>query len=132
MCHIALILPLLALPLLWIWPLAVAGPIYAVIALVSAAIYWYAVRAMRRPVETGVEAMIGATGRVVGSHGTTLVLQIGGELWNGRSAVVLRDGDRVKVIAVERLVLVVERADTKAASARSDLASLPGQRFTGA
>jgi len=115
MCHIALILPLLALPLLWIWPLAVAGPIYAV-----------------RPVETGVEAMIGATGRVVGSHGTTLVLQIGGELWNGRSAVVLRDGDRVKVIAVERLVLVVERADTKAASARSDLASLPGQRFTGA
>lgn len=125
MCHIALILPLLALPALWIWPLAVSGPIYAVIALVSGAIYWYAVLAMRRPVGTGTEGMIGATGRVVESRGHSLVVTIGGEIWNGRSSIALREGDHVNVIAVERLVLVVERADGKAFSARTNAPGAP-------
>jgi hypothetical protein len=66
MCHIALLLPLLALPVLWMWPLAVSVPTYAAVAIVSAAIYCYAILAMRRPVETGAEAMVGATGKIVG------------------------------------------------------------------
>ena len=129
MCHIALILPLLALPVLWIWPLAVSGPIYAVIALVSAAVYWYAVLAMRRPVGTGTEGMIGTMGRVVESQGHSLVVTIGGEIWNGRSSTALREGDRVKVTAVERLVLVVERADGTASSAQNNAPVVPAQGF---
>ncbi|MDH3435884.1 MAG: NfeD family protein, partial [Betaproteobacteria bacterium] len=85
MCHIALMLPLLALPVLWMWPLAVSVPIYAVVAIVSATIYWYAVLAMRRPIESGAEAMIGATGNVTESRSTRLMVRIGGELWNARS-----------------------------------------------
>lgn len=111
MCHIALLLPLLALPVLWVWPLNVSGPIYVVIAVVSAAIYWYAVLAMRRPVGTGAEGMIGATGTVVESHGKSLVVQIGSEIWNARSGMTLREGDRVEVLGVERLVLAVKRPD---------------------
>jgi len=125
MCHIALLLPLLTLPVLWIWPLAVSGPIYAVIALVSAAIYWYAVRAMRQPIGTGAEGMIGATGRVVECRSHSLVVTIGGEIWNGRSSIALREGDRVKVIAVERLLLVVERADGTTLSARNNAPTVP-------
>lgn len=111
MCHIALMLPLLALPVFWMWPLAVSGPVYVVIAAVSAAIYWYAVVAMRRPVETGAEGMIGATGKVAEARGRDLVVRMGGETWNARSAGTLREGDRVEVIAVERLVLVVKGLD---------------------
>jgi membrane protein implicated in regulation of membrane protease activity len=85
MCHIALLLPLLALPVLWMWPLAVSVPTYAAVAIVSAAIYCYAILAMRRPVETGAEAMVGATGKIVESRGTRLVVRIGSELWNARS-----------------------------------------------
>jgi len=108
MCHIALLLPVLALPVFWIWPLVVSVPVYAVVAVIAALVYWYAMLAMRRPVETGVEGMIGATGEVVESHGTNLVLRIGGEIWNGRSATTLSRGERVEVIAMERLVLVVK------------------------
>ena len=116
MCHIALLLPVLALPVFWIWPLAVSVPVYAVVVIVAGLIYWYAVLAMRRPVETGVEGMIGATGEVVENQGASLVLQIGGEIWSGRSAAALSKGDRVEVVAVERLILVVKRLDTPAAS----------------
>lgn len=111
MCHIALLLPLLALPVLWMWPLAVSVPIYAVVAIVSAAIYWYAVLAMRRPIETGAEAMIGTIGKIAESHDTRLVVRIGGELWNARSLATLHEGERVEVVAVKRLVLVVEALD---------------------
>jgi membrane-bound serine protease (ClpP class) len=131
MCHIALMLPLLALPVLWMWPLTVSGPIYAVIAIVSAAIYWYAVLAMRRPVGTGTEGMIGATGKVLESRGKSLVVQIGGEIWNGRSSVPLREGDRVEVVAVERLVLVVRSLDAPAVVSRNTQTSSPGQRVPG-
>jgi len=126
MCHIALLLPLLALPVLWIWPPTVSVPIYIVVAIVSAAVYWYAVLAMRRPVETGREAMIGATGKIVESSGTNLVVQIGSEIWNARSAAALREGDRVQVIAMERLVLVVKECDTPAVAVRDAQPSPPG------
>jgi len=115
MCHIALLLPILALPVLWIWPLAVSAPIYGGMVIIAALVYWYAILAMRRPVETGVEGMIGATGEVVESHGASLVLRIGGEIWTGRSATALRKGEHVEVIALDRLVLVVERRDELAA-----------------
>jgi len=129
MCHIALLLPLLALPVLWIWPLAVSVPIYVVIAIISAAVYWYAVLAMRRPIETGSEGMIGATGEVVERHGTSLVVRIGGEMWNGRSATALREGDRVEVIAVERLVLVVKSLHAPAAASLEPQPAPPSGRI---
>jgi membrane-bound serine protease (ClpP class) len=128
MCHIALMLPLLALPVFWMWPFAVSGPIYAVIAIVSAAIYWCAMVAMRRPVGTGAEGMIGATGKVVESHGKSLVVQIGGEIWNARSGVTLCEGDREEVLGVERLVLAVKRADATASSPQEANPLPPGRQ----
>ncbi len=114
MCHIALLLPLLALPVFWIWPLSVSVPVYAVVVIVAALVYWYAVLAMRRPVETGAEGMIGQTGEVIEVHGTSVVVRIGSEIWNARSPASLRKGDNVAVIAVERLVLRVKRLDEPA------------------
>ena len=111
MCHIALLLPVLALPVFWILPLSVSVPVYAVVVIIAGLVYWYAMLAMRRPVETGVEGMIGATGEVVESSDASLVLRIGGEIWSGRSATALSKGERVQVIAVERLVLVVKSLD---------------------
>jgi len=114
MCHIALLLPLLALPVFWIWPLSVSVPVYAVVVIIAALVYWYAVLAMRRPVETGAEGMIGQTGEVIEVHGTSVVVRIGSEIWNARSPASLRKGDNVAVIAVERLVLMVKRLDEPA------------------
>lgn len=125
-------LPLLALPVLWMWPLAVSGPVYVAIAVISAAIYCYAVLAMRRPVGTGAEGMIGATGKVVESRDGRLVVQIGSEIWNARSGVTLREGDRVEVLGIERLVLAVKRPDATASSARDAEPPSPGRQVAGA
>jgi len=114
MCHIALLLPLLALPVIWIWPLSVSVPVYTVVVIIAALVYWYAVLAMRRPVETGAEGMIGQTGEVIEVHGTSVVVRIGSEIWNARSSASLCKGNNVAVIAVERLVLRVRRLDEPA------------------
>jgi len=67
MCHVALMLPLLALPVLWMWPLAVSVPVYVVVAIVSAAIRQVAnLHKMKLAVEAGEwERMSTAIGRVM-------------------------------------------------------------------
>ena len=108
MCHLFLLLPLVALPVFWIVPLAVALPVYAVVLASSAMIYWYAIQAMRRPVQTGEEGMVGEIAEVIESHGANLFVRARSEIWHAESAAPLREGDRVKVVAVEDLTLRVQ------------------------
>ena len=129
MCHIALMLPLLALPVLWLWPLAVSVPVYVAVVIVAAAVYWYAILAMRRPVETGTEGMMGARGEVVGSSDARLLVRIGSELWSAQSPDTLAVGDRVEVVAVNRLVLKVKAPDARAATTRRAPPSPSGSRI---
>jgi len=111
MCHVLLLLPLVALPMFWIMPLAAALPVYGVVLALSAAIYWYAIEAMRRPVQTGAEGMVGEIGEVIESRGAKLFVRACSEIWHAESAAPLHEGDRVKVIAVEDLTLRVEKLD---------------------
>jgi hypothetical protein len=46
MYHLLLVLPLLALPVWWLLPLRTAAEIYALVAVVSGAIYYVALRMM--------------------------------------------------------------------------------------
>ena len=114
MCHVLLLLPLVALPVFWIAPLAIALPVYGVVLAMSAAIYWYAIQAMRRPVQTGAEALVGEIGEVVESRGTNLFVRARSEIWHAVSASPLRAGDPVKVVAVEDLTLRVEKLELDA------------------
>ena len=116
MCHVLLLLPLLALPVFWLMPFAAALPVYGVVLASSAAIYWYAIQAMRRPVETGAEGMVGEIGEVIESRGANLFVRARSETWHAKSASPLRDGDRVKVVAVEDLTLRVQKLDLDAKS----------------
>lgn len=111
MCHFLLFLPLLALPVFWIAPLAVALPVYGMVLASSAAIYWYAVQAMRLPAQTGAEGMVGETGEVIESRGANLFVRARSEIWHAESAAPLRGGDRVRVVAVEHLTLRVRKLE---------------------
>lgn len=111
MCHFVLFLPLLALPVFWIAPLAVALPVYGMVLASSAVIYWYAVQAMRLPAQTGAEGMVGEIGEVIESRGANLVVRARSEIWHAESAAPLREGDRVKVVAVEDLTLRVQKLE---------------------
>lgn len=107
MCHLILLLPVLALPVFWWLPLTLAGPVYAAVCGLSAWIYYYVIRAMRRPVETGSEELLHSTGEVISVDGRRLRVRIHGEVWAAESDDELRRGDEVSVLAVDGLRLRV-------------------------
>jgi membrane-bound serine protease (ClpP class) len=76
--------------------------------LIIAGIVYLATRAMRRPVATGAQAMIGASAEVVADFSGSGRVRFGGELWNARSAAALRAGEQARIVKVEGLTLWVE------------------------
>jgi membrane-bound serine protease (ClpP class) len=76
--------------------------------LVIVAIAYMARRSMKRPVVTGVQAMIGATAEVFQDFVGTGTVRFGGELWNAISEVPLRKGQLVRITRVEGLRVWVE------------------------
>jgi membrane-bound serine protease (ClpP class) len=80
-------------------------------AVVFLTIVSFAIRAQRRRVEVGSEALIGRFGVAKTALAPSGTVQIGGELWTaelleGSSA--LQQGDRVEVVSVEGLRLMVQ------------------------
>jgi len=108
MCHL-LLLPLLALPVLWLWPFSVAGPIYGVILSTSLGIYAYTIKAMKQPVRTGKQEMLHSTGQVIEEpHAAALWVRVHDDRWQARSTQPsLHKGDRVRVVGMEGMTLLV-------------------------
>ena len=77
-------------------------------ALMVAGIVYLSTHAMRRPVVTGAQAMIGASAEVVADFIGKGRVRYGGELWNARSDSALRAGDLARIVRVEGLTLWVE------------------------
>jgi membrane protein implicated in regulation of membrane protease activity len=72
--------------------------------------YWQ--RRMRGvKVQTGVERLVGATGEVSERLAPTGHIRVLGELWEARSSSELPPGARVRVVAVDGLILDVEAVD---------------------
>src|SRR5438477_1226740 len=67
-----------------------------------------AVRARRNKVETGVEGMIGETGRAITELAPAGKVFVHGEYWDAVSALPVAAGANVKVTAINRLKLTVE------------------------
>jgi membrane protein implicated in regulation of membrane protease activity len=109
MCHLILLLPLLALPLFWLAPLSIAVPAYAAVLILSGGIYFLAMRAMHRPVQIGVEALLHSRGEVLGTEGKLFRVRVNSEVWSAESKDTLRSGDRVEVLAIDGLRLRVHR-----------------------
>jgi len=106
MCHLLLLLPVLALPVFWIWPLKIALPIYGVAAAASLGVYALVVWALQAPLLHGPQMLVGAMGRVIAAGGHRVTLRIGGELWladvQGTAPSL---GEEAIVVAVEGLRL---------------------------
>jgi membrane-bound serine protease (ClpP class) len=67
-----------------------------------------AMRARHRPVLTGAEEMIGSVGEVVQWAGSSGRVRVRGEIWAAESALVLSEGQKVRVKSRTGLVLAVE------------------------
>lgn len=113
MCHLILLLPVVTIPLFWITPLATAVPVYSVILLGSAGLYFATTRAMQWPAETGSEGLIQATGQVIRQDDDLFHVRVYGELWYAESEDRLEPGDFVTVTGVSGLTLAVSRMPKK-------------------
>jgi membrane protein implicated in regulation of membrane protease activity len=109
MCHLVLLLPLLALPVFWLVPLWIAVPTYAAVLILSGGTWFLAMRAMHQPVQIGVQALLHSRGEVLGTEGKLFRVRVNSEVWNAESKDTLRSGDRVEVLAIDGLRLRVRR-----------------------
>ena len=109
MCHLILLLPILALPLFWLVPWVVSVPVYILILAISGGIYFFAIRAMRRPVVTGTQTLLRKLGKVVSKDSNGLQICTQGEIWSAESGDKLCPGERVEIIGVKGLRLKVRR-----------------------
>lgn len=109
MCHILLLLPILALAVFLILPWQEAMVIYAGVCLFSAAFYWMTWRTMHRQARTGVEGMMGGIGAVFRAGDGKTKVFYRGEIWDAVCDEMMSRGERVEIIGVERMTLVVRR-----------------------
>ena len=77
-------------------------------ALVVAAIVYLGVRARRKPVTTGAEAMIGEAVEVVDASRDPILVRYGGELWNAHALRPLSAGQWASIVKVRGLTLWIE------------------------
>lgn len=109
MCHLVLALPIVALSVFWLAPLPTAVSIYAPVLALSLWAYWFVMKALHSPVQTGREQLLRSTGEVVQATTGTLLVNVRGELWQAISEDELRANDAVKVTAVTGLKLHVRK-----------------------
>ena len=88
--------------------LAFVVPLALTSALVLTGIGAFALRARRRPMVSGTEAMLGGTAVALEDFEREGWVQAFGERWQARSKTSLSKGARARVVAVDGLTLVVE------------------------
>jgi membrane-bound serine protease (ClpP class) len=91
---------------------AVSLPLIFALSLITAGFFLFiigaAIKARERPVVSGQEEMLHTSGEVLDDFEGKGRIRIHGEIWLAESATPLRRGDKVKVVAVDGLVLKVQ------------------------
>lgn len=109
MCHLILLLPLFGLGLFAVLPFDAALPLYGIVLAVSAGLYLVIGKALRLPVQTGTEGMVGTQAEVVQTLNPRGVIRHRNELWCAQGAERIRKGEKVIIVAVDGLVATVKR-----------------------
>lgn len=86
--------------------------VYLITTATIALIIWLIIRAMRKPVETGSEGMIGDDAEILDWNKKQGHVLIEGERWHATSDTALKKGDRVTITALDKLTLTVAKKET--------------------
>ena len=90
---------------------AVSLPLIFALSFITAGFFLFivgaAIKARERPVVSGQEEMLHASGEVLDDFEGKGHIRIHGEVWRAESATPLRRGDKVQVVAIDGLVLKV-------------------------
>jgi membrane protein implicated in regulation of membrane protease activity len=107
MCHLILLMPVVGLVVFWLLPLSVALPIYLVILILSGLLYYTLMRAMHRPVVTGVEGLVGKPVKVLKMSGHRGKIRFQGAIWQAVSDDILHKGDTAQVLGMDGLTIKI-------------------------
>lgn len=99
------------------WPWNAFAAFASIVLFILEASYWQR-RVRPQKAQTGVELLVGATGEVSERLAPTGQIRVRGEIWEARSASELPPGARVRVTAVNGLILEVEPLDEEAVDVR--------------
>lgn len=107
-CHL-LLLPLAGLPLFFVLPWPVALGINGLLAAIALGLAVPAIRALRQPVMTGREALVGKVAEAVSDIEREGLVRLDGELWRAEATdgAHVTKGQRVAIAAVRGMRLVV-------------------------
>ena len=83
--------------------------LYTFLLLFCAVLYWLIWKAMRRPVSSGIEGMIGGVGRVIQIGEKAAKIFYKGEIWDAMSTDPLSVGDSIEIVRLERMTLIVRK-----------------------
>lgn len=106
--HLILGLPILGLLLFLVLPFWPALGLYAALVAISGFVYWKVAEALRVPIQTGVEGLLGAEGLALSDLKDQGVVRLQGAVWQARAGEAIPQGEQVRVVAVDGLVLQVE------------------------
>ncbi len=119
MCHIILFMPVMGLGVFWVWPVEIAGPVYAVILLLSVVLYGIVLQTMQSPVTTGSEGLRHTVGIVVNGGEKDCLVQVRNEIWTASSKEPLSSGEQVLITGSNGLVFQVQRYTNQGKGASS-------------
>jgi len=106
-------MPVFALGMFVFLPLPVALPLYLAATTISFFVYAKILHALRTPIRTGHEGMIGQEALVVSELTPTGLISYRGELWKALSKEAFLPGERVQITSVEGLLATVGKADER-------------------
>lgn len=121
-CHLLLGVPLVIAGLFLFLPWTTALPLSLLLGIGTVVITYYSARALRQPVTTGKEAMIGRWGKAVSDLSPEGLVKLGGELWVAEAPEPIPQGSRVQIVEVHGAKVKVRPSPT---SSGSDLRSGP-------
>lgn len=117
-CHLFLMMPIFGLAVFFVLPIEAAVPIYLTISAIGLLVYAKIVKALHAPVAVGREGMIGKDALVASNLQPKGLIRYRGELWTAIGKEPVRSGERVRIVAVNRNALLVERCRERAAAAK--------------
>ena len=109
MCHILWMLPILGLPLFWIFDFWVALPLYLGLLAITGVMMLLTVEVLKKPASSGIEAMYGDTAEVVEALKPRGRVRYHNQLWYATARAPVEVGETVRIVGNRGLCLLVEK-----------------------
>jgi membrane-bound serine protease (ClpP class) len=106
-CHLLLLVPLVGLGLFWLLPWPLASVVYVVGVIPALLTAWFGWQALQTRPVMGIEAMLGEVAEAITDLAPLGQVRYRSDLWTALATAPVRQGERVRIEAVEGLRLRV-------------------------